>query len=231
MNIPSSPSITSPDGKQFGFWGRLPLAQKLLLSFGTVFVFAVIIAVFTLSGSNRTSAAYEDAFSKGITVRRLSDHLKSTLLQARRAEKNFLLRWREEGYQTAYTNYVIEHKQSIVDMRKDIDQLALFGAEAPTASKGAITQAQYEADILALRQNVDIYEKSFITIVDAYQRKGFDESTDFESEFRTAARKVKRLSLASPAFQICSSHFYVFASVKKIIWHILRSSMPMKFAT
>ena len=193
MNIPSSPSITSPDGKQFGLWGRLPLAQKLFLSFGTVFVFAVVIAVFTLSGSNRTSAAYEDAFSKGITIHTLSDHLKSTLLQARRDEKNFLLRWREEGYQTAYTNYVVDYKQSIVDMRKDIDQLALFGAEAPTVSKGAITRAQYETDILSLTQNVDIYEKSFITIVDAYQRKGFDESTDFESELRNAAKKSEEI--------------------------------------
>ena len=52
-------------------------------------------------------------------------------------------------------------------------------------------QAQYESDLALLEQSIDIYQESFNAIVEAYQRKGFDEEADFESEFRTAARNIE----------------------------------------
>ena len=58
-------------------------------------------------------------------------------------------------------------------------------------STGGTTQAQYEADIASLTQNVDIYEKSFNALVNAYHKKGFDEETDYESQFRTAAANIE----------------------------------------
>ncbi len=190
MNLTST-SDHSPENRIFGFWRDLPLARKLLMAFGALFIFAVIIAIVTLIGLNRTQAAYEDALAQGIEIRRLSDHLEYTLLQARQSEKNFLLHWREEGFETAYANYVIPHAQNVAAMREDLKQLADFGPVVATLSTGNTSQAQYEADIATLTQNVDTYEKSFNSIAAAYERKGQDEETDFESQFRVAATIIQ----------------------------------------
>ena len=190
------PSHTSFDKSQKirrgGFWGNLRLARKLLLAFGVLFVFAAIIAIVTLNGLNRTQTAYEEALTEGIEIRRLSEQLETSLLQARSNEKNFLLHWREEGFFTANKNYATPLTQNIADMRAQLKLLAAFGSEVTTASTGSITPEQYEADLASLSQNVDAYEKSFLALVDAFQKKGFDdESTDLESKFRLAARKIE----------------------------------------
>jgi putative methionine-R-sulfoxide reductase with GAF domain len=191
MNMTSSSKTSSPS-RLSGLWGNLPLSQKLLLAFGLLFSLVAIIVFITLSGSNRTKAAYEDALTKGIEVRKLSSQLTINLLQARRDEANFLLYWRDEGFYTAYANYVTPQKQSITEMRRHIQELALFGVEAQTVSQGFdINQEEYDADIASLNRNVDAYEKSFDALVAAYQKKGFDESTDFESQFREAARNIE----------------------------------------
>ncbi len=202
MNIPST-SEHSPDPKRFGFWGNLRLPLKLMLAFSVVFVFALLIAGITLWGMQQVTTAYEDTLTQGVEIRSISDHLTSSLLQARRAEKNFILRWQSEGFYTAYENYVTlnprditsargpTYLQNVVAIRESIKQLAPFGLEAESVSTGDMTQTQYETDLALLGQYVDTYEQSFIAIAEAYQRKGFDEDTDFESEFRSAARNIE----------------------------------------
>ena len=188
--ISSQKNKDNEEEKRFGFWGNLALSRKLLLAFGAMFVFAVIIAVVTLNGLNRTQAAYEKALAEGIGIRTLSEQLEASLLQARSNEKNFLLHWREEGFYTARLNYVTPYMQNVADMRAQLTQLAAFGSEM--TSTDSITQAQYEANIASLNQNVDAYEESFNALVSAYQNKGFDDlSTDLESQFRLTARQLE----------------------------------------
>ncbi|MBK9604848.1 MAG: hypothetical protein IPO36_23930 [Anaerolineales bacterium] len=105
MNITST-STGSPENKNFGFWAGLSLSRKLLLAFGVLFVLAVIIAIVTLQGLNRYRTSYEEAITQGMEIAQCVRSLEVNLLQARRDEKNFLLRWREEGFDTAYANYV-----------------------------------------------------------------------------------------------------------------------------
>jgi putative methionine-R-sulfoxide reductase with GAF domain len=186
MNITST-TENSPKSRRFGLWSNLPLASKLLLAFGALFAFAVVIAVISLLGLNRTQQAYEGTLTQGIEIRNLSNQVSNNLLKARDDEKNFLLNWRQEGYDTAYANYVIPHAEKIAIMRSNLKQLSTFGSVAATTSSGITTKTQYEADIASLIQNLDTYEKSFHALVGAYKLKGFDEDTDFESQFRSAA--------------------------------------------
>lgn len=181
----------SAGNRDFGFWGGLSLARKMALAFGSLFGFAIIIAIITLVGSNRTQSAYKDALAQGVQVRNLSDHLSISLLQARRAEKNFLLRWQSEGFENAYTNYVPTFSQEVSNARKDIGQLALFGKDAATVSTGDLTQSQYNANINSLTLNLNTYVQSFNTLVDAYRKRGFDDNTGFRGQFQTAANAIE----------------------------------------
>lgn len=38
---------------------------------------------------------------------------------------------------------------------------------------------------------MDTYEQSFTALVEAYERRGFDENTGFEGEFRTFAKNIE----------------------------------------
>jgi HAMP domain-containing protein len=192
MNITST-STSIPSEKNFGFWGDLPLSRKLLISFSVLFFFALVIAFITLSGLNRVTASYEDALAQGIEVRRSSDQMIVRLLQARRAEKNFLLRWQTEGFGTAYTNYVPTFLQEVSAVRKEIGTLTLFAETAATISTGDTTRAQYVADINALTLALNDYVKSFDDIVSAYRKRGFDENTGFQAELRSSASKIETI--------------------------------------
>ncbi|HMV29640.1 MAG TPA: GAF domain-containing protein, partial [Anaerolineales bacterium] len=182
-------SAASPQNNQFGLWANLPLSRKILLAFSVLFISNVIIAIITLQGMNRTQTAFEHAITQGLEIHALSDHLTISFLQARRAEKNFLLRWREEGFDTAYANYIPLFDENVAAARADVKKLAAFGPVVATT--GDYTQTQYNADIEALNQNISIYEQGFKAYVDTLQQKGFDENTGFEGEFRTIARNIE----------------------------------------
>lgn len=192
MNIPST-SNSNPAEKIFDFWGNLPLSRKLLISFSILFVFTAIIAFITLSGLNRVTASYEDALAQGIEVRRSSDQMIVSLLQARRAEKNFLLRWQTEGFGTAYTNYVPTYLKEVAAVRKEIGTLTLFAETAATTSTGDVTQTQYISNINSLTLALNDYVKSFDDLVSAYRKRGFDENTGFQAELRSSASKIETI--------------------------------------
>jgi putative methionine-R-sulfoxide reductase with GAF domain len=186
-------SITNPvaENQQFGFWARLPLARKLQFAFAALFVFTLIIAVTTLWGLNQVQTRYQTTLTQGVEMRRLANVTDIELLRARRAEKNFQLRWKAEGFDTAYTNYVPLFNDAIKAMREDVDALSKLGAVAATVSTGDVTQASYETDIASLKQDIDAYETSFRAEVDAYGKRGYSETTGYEGQFRVAARSIE----------------------------------------
>lgn len=183
----------SLENKRFGLWGRLALARKMLLAFGILFALAVFIAIVTISGANRTQAAYENALVQGVEVRNLSDTLIISLLQARRAEKNFLLRWESEGFDTAYTNYVPSFSQEVAVARENISDLAVFADRASTVSTGEMTRAQYVTDINALTFNLNTYVQNFNALVDTYRKRGYDNTTGLQGDIETAAQKIEAI--------------------------------------
>ena len=94
MNITST---TNSSEQRFGFWGNLPLARKLLLAFGVLFVLTVLVGIVTLWGLNQTTTTYEEVLTSDIQVRTLADQLTVNLLSAHRDGKDYLLRWRVQG--------------------------------------------------------------------------------------------------------------------------------------
>ncbi len=188
MNITST---THSSDRRFGFWGNLSLSRKLLLAFGAMFILVVVIGVVSLFGLNRTTTAYEDTLAQGVQVRSLSDQLTIDLLSARRDGKDYLLRWREQGTDAAYTNYATPFLKNVAAMRGTLKQLAPFGSVAATVSTGDYTQAQYDADIVAMGKNINAYEQNFLAYADATKTRGSDVNTGLEGDMRTAAHNVE----------------------------------------
>ncbi|GAB4485327.1 MAG: hypothetical protein OHK0010_03950 [Anaerolineales bacterium] len=186
----SSTSQHSPENRHFGIWGRLALSRKLFLAFGALFIFAVIIAVATLYGLNRTTAAYEDTLAQGVAIRNISDLVTINLLQANRDSKDFLLRWRIDGYDKAYARYVPLYQQDIFAMRNALEQLTPFGPAAVSAAAG-YTQTQYEAELFATKGQLDAYEQGFALLTADVQKRGSDVNTGLEGSMRTSAHNIE----------------------------------------
>lgn len=192
----TSTNPTTSMERRFGFWGNLPLSQKLLLAFGILFIFGLVIAASGLWGLNRVQGAYEDSLAGGVQIQRLSDHLNSELLEARRHEKDFLLRWKEEGFDTAYANYVVPNHAQTSAMKTTLSELRALAPEVGRANLAAYTQAQFEADITLLEEDVLTYEQSFANVVSLIEERGF-EDTGLEGEFRLAVHAIEEKALGT----------------------------------
>ena len=174
----------------FGLWASLPLSRKLLIAFGALFVFGLVIAASGLFGLNRVQSSYEDTLAGGIEIRFRSNQLNSTLLEARRREKDFLLRWRDEGFETAYQNYVVLNQQNTAAMKETLKTLETLAPVVGQATLADYSQEQYEANIAAMNDEVLVYEQSFASVVDLTQQRGFVD-TGLEGEFRTAVQAIE----------------------------------------
>jgi len=175
---------------RFGFWGNLPLARKLLLAFGALFALGLVIAASGLWGLNRVQNAYEDTLAGGVEIQNRSDHLSNALLEARRREKDFLLRWQTEGYDTAFVNYVAVHQDHILEMKATLKTLSEL---APTLDRNPIatySRTQYESDLAVLNRNVIIYQESFLAAVRLLGQRGHVD-TGLEGELSTAVQTLE----------------------------------------
>lgn len=183
-------TISTTNDARFGFWGNLPLSRKLLIAFGALFVLGLLIAASGLWGVGRVQNAYETMLAGGLQIQGLSDHLEIQLLEARRREEDFLLRWQAEGYETAYNNYVVPHQEHVIEMGAALDEL---GALAPEAGRGNLPgypQSQFEADIASLNENLTVYDEAFSTTIGLIEERGFTD-TGLEGEFRVAIQAIE----------------------------------------
>lgn len=188
MNMKST--STFDENQRFGFWSNLPLARKLLLAFGALFVFSLVIAASGLWGLNSVQGTYQDTLAGGVEIQNQSDHLSNSLLQARRREKDFLLRWQTEGYELAYSNYVTVNREHTAEMKATLKEL---GSLAPVLDRNPLEgypRAQYESDIAQLDQGVIIYEESFLSAARLLGQRGFVD-TGLEGEFRKAVQAIE----------------------------------------
>src|ERR1051325_5941194 len=109
---PSKPTSSNGTGLS-GFWSNLNLARKLLVAFGALAILALVVGVVANTGLNRVKNSYDSALSNGEDMQLASLNLSNNLVTARRHEKDFLLRWTVEGFDTAYANYVVTNQKEI----------------------------------------------------------------------------------------------------------------------
>ena len=181
--------MVSKDG-QFGFWGNLPLSRKLLLAFGALFVFGLVIAASGLFGLNRVQNAYENTLAGGVEIQNQSDTLNNALLKARRREKDFLLRWQDQGFENAYVDYVVPHRDHVTTMKLTLGELADLAPVLERVQLSGYSQDQYTADIATLTEGVLAFDQSFTKTVFLLQERGFVD-TGLEGDFRTAVQAIE----------------------------------------
>ena len=173
-----------------GFWRDMGLARKLLTAFGALAFLALVVGVVSNFGLNSVQKSYEHALSDGEAMKSISLHLSNDLLTVGRHEQDFLLRWKEQGFDTAYANYVVPNQQSIVEMVEQVDELSAFAPVVGEDLSETYSEAQYGADLAALKESIAVYDENFQKTVQFIQERGFQD-TGLEGEFRTAVHHIE----------------------------------------
>ena len=172
-------------------WSRsLTISRKLFIVFGILFVFTLAIATLGLYGLNRVQNAYENTLAGGVKILNYADDLDSALLKARRREKDFLLQWKVDGFNTAYTSYVASYNDHIITMKLNLDELSALAPVLGRVQLRGYSEEQYTSDIALMKKDVLVYEQSFTKAVFLIQARGVGD-TGLEGDFHTAVHNIE----------------------------------------
>ncbi len=154
-------------------WNNLGLAKKIGLLVGLVLVMFLAAALVNQRTLNFTLNSYGSLIEREIAI---SDHaaaIDSYMLQARRSEKDFLMR-----KDLKYPEMV---SQSVAALRDEAQAIVeLSGVDYPQIKEMAL-----EIDKLARN-----YEVSFAGVVAAWQKMGLDHNSGLQGSFRNVIRDL-----------------------------------------
>jgi PAS domain S-box-containing protein len=162
----SDPILTAPPpGSVRGSAKRwlfpVTVQGKLVLAFGLELALVAGVAAAGLLGLRSVMTSFQSAIDHGLEVERLAERIQNELLEARRAENDFLLHWQSEGFETARHKYVTANQECIARVRDFADQLE--GAERAGGLAGGENRTL--EDLVALRPYVNVYSDEFLAAV------------------------------------------------------------------
>src|SRR5690242_13127880 len=97
----------------------MKVGGKLAFGFGAAVLMAILVGAVSYAATLAQASAL--ATLRGEQEETRSDeYIRTELLEARRREKDFLLRWQDEGYDAAYDNYIVPNQQHTANILKAV---------------------------------------------------------------------------------------------------------------
>jgi PAS domain S-box-containing protein len=160
---------------------HLTIQKKLILGFGFQLALVASVAAAGVFGLRSVKSSFESAIEHGLLVERLAGNMNSELLEARRAESDFLLRWPVEGFETARRRYVSANAEHIARVRECASELQALRRSREMAAE----DDRAAEDLTALQPYVNVYEEDFRAAVDLIGRRasgGGDEPASLPAQ-------------------------------------------------
>lgn len=152
---------------------RLKIGTKIKLGFLFIIVLAAIIILQYKFTSDFQQESFEELIYHDLEERKLSYEIANYMLQARRSEKDFLLR-KDTKYIDKVSHAVNEIKQRL---DKIISEHEAKGIEHPQAANMLVS--------------IDNYHQAFIQLTDSWINKGLNEKLGLQGNFRAASHKME----------------------------------------
>jgi methyl-accepting chemotaxis protein len=159
-------------------WVRdLSIRWKLIMGFGIAGVLFLAVTWRFHSGLTAVSQGYERLLNTSVTQSQegLAKDILVAVLQARRSEKDFLLRM-----ELSYADKVQVQVKKVQELARSL------GQNAHTASNAA-----GERHAVVIQEKITLYSQSFTDLVKAWQRKGLTPESGLLGGFRTAAHRLE----------------------------------------
>ncbi len=163
----------------------MKLSKKLIVITIVITILFISIMVILLSALNRTNHDYQHIIEKDVQISFHSKNISILMLNARRAEKDFLLR---------------------LDP-KYIDKIENFVSDIAQESKlmGEIYVVDYDYHVKASKDiilNIEKYKMSFLDLTNSWIKKGLDSNSGLQGVFRDEAHDLEESISSSDALMI-----------------------------
>ena len=152
----------------------LKLSAKIIGGFGIILILMLLVMGVYQISSNKSSSGFTNLINNEVEVFAHAGETESFMLQARRNEKDFLLR--------KDIKYLDKHHESVAGIIENANKVR----EIETAG-GDMEMANEAAKIISLAKE---YKQEFDDLVAAQQRAGLDHKSGLQGEFRAAAHVV-----------------------------------------
>ncbi|MDJ0954606.1 MAG: methyl-accepting chemotaxis protein [Acidimicrobiia bacterium] len=173
------PHRTSKGASRF----RLTLRRKLMAGFLAVVVLVGLNGALTLRSQSGVEESVTDIVDVAFGIDMTAEETSVALLEARRAEKDYLLRYKDLGFEEARAKYVARVQDAVATIHSNMDSIRELAGEDPALS-GLLAQAD-DVDSYATT-----YETAFLAMVDDLETRGFVE-TGIEGELRGAVHNIE----------------------------------------
>ncbi len=164
----------------FDVFRNLKLKYKILGGFALVLFLAAVMAAVAGTGIMNTQQDIDDFFEVIGKIGDLNTQSQYTMLQARRDEKDYLLRYREVGFEEARAEYVAGVQA----------QVALVKRNMAAAKRLAPADFRIADSTDAVVEAINTYELTFIQMVQFLEQKGYKD-VGLEGEFRDKVHQIE----------------------------------------
>jgi diguanylate cyclase (GGDEF)-like protein len=168
-------------GRIFDWLDRLSLRAKLWGGFAFLIGLTLVVGLVSLQSQRNAGLKVEDFLDKDSMVAELSLRSKAAMLEARRAEKDFLLFKDEFGHNEARTRYVTLLRNSLGEVRNDVREIRQLASD--------LAMVEITQEVL---RSVGEYETTFLEVVALYGQLGFTD-TGLEGRFRSKAHEIEAI--------------------------------------
>ena len=153
----------------------LKIGVKLMGGVGFVlFIMAIALGIYSYSLASAVSG-FEGLLDTEITIRDHSNRIDSLMLQARRSEKDFLMR--------KDLKYVKRVEEKITELIKEAGLIAIIGKD--TGNIDAAEKAN------GLTKNAHEYLNNFKAVVKSYEIMGLDHNSGLQGKFRKVVHTIE----------------------------------------
>ncbi|GEM_PF-4185962 len=159
-------------GRYLSFFRDMKIQTKLTLGFGLQLALVAVVAAGGLFGLHHVQQGYGSALTHGLEVERLAGEIRIELLEARRAEKDFLLARHADGFATANAKHVANNRMHVNRIHAAILELE----KLPVKKMEFSADLRIQDDLVELKPYVYVYAQDFQAAVDWFGKTGSQAS-------------------------------------------------------
>ena len=153
---------------------RIRLGHKIF-AIGAIGILGLVLVAAIYFVGAASTARYQNTADGAVTIRSQTRNIGLKLLQARRAEKDFLLRNKEE--------YVKHHAEIVKSIAADLDGLRQFAI--------AEGHGELAPKIASIHNGYGEYIKNFAALVESKRKLGLDENSGLEGTLRGSVHAIE----------------------------------------
>jgi len=151
---------------------NLSLKKRIFLSFGVIILLLLVVIFKYHNSLVTTSNTFNSLLDKEFQVLLESDDITSYMLEARRAEKDFLIR---------------KDVKYLKKLNKNVDNVKIHAQTIKTLTKDKTVSAHASLVI----KEIDLYKKIFTEVYLAYEVRGLKYNLGLQKKFRKATHDLE----------------------------------------